>query len=186
MYAKLAPKGKAAILMPNGATTSNTTDDYKIRKEMIESGKVEAILALPNKLFSNVSISVQCWVLKKDKTNKDILFINADSMGKLINRKIRVLEEEDINKIVKAYKDFEEGNLEDVAGFCKAADIEEIKSKDYSLNPGRYVGADSSQQLSEEEIKEEIAKTSKELFDLMKEGRELEDKVKEILEEEMK
>ena len=34
--------------------------------------------------------------------------------------------------------------------------------------------------------KEEIAKTSKELFDLMKEGRELEDKVKEILEEEMK
>lgn len=186
MYAKLAPKGKAAILMPNGATTSNTTDDYKIRKEMIESGKVEAILALPNKLFSNVSISVQCWVLKKDKTNKDILFINADSMGKLINRKIRVLEEEDINKIVKAYKDFEEGTLEDVAGFCKAADIEEIKSKDYSLNPGRYVGADFSQQLSEEEIKEEIAKTSKELFDLMKEGRELEDKVKEILEEEMK
>ena len=37
----------------------------------IESGKVEAILALPNKLFSNVSISVQCWVLRKDKTNKD-------------------------------------------------------------------------------------------------------------------
>ena len=69
MYSKLAPRGKAAILMPNGATTSNTTDDYKLRKEMIESGKVEAILALPNKLFSNVSISVQCWVLRKDKTN---------------------------------------------------------------------------------------------------------------------
>lgn len=186
MYSKLAPRGKAAILMPNGATTSNTTDDYKLRKEMIESGKVEAILALPNKLFSNVSISVQCWVLRKDKTNKDVLFINADSMGRLINRKIRVLEDEDINKIVKAYKDFENGTLENVDGFCKAADIEEIKSKDYSLNPGRYVGADSSGQLSEEEIQEELKNASKELLELMKEGRELEDKVKEILEEEIK
>ena len=186
MYSKLAPRGKAAILMPNGATTSNTTDDYKLRKEMIESGKVEAILALPNKLFSNVSISVQCWVLRKDKTNKDVLFINADSMGRLINRKIRVLEDEDINKIVKAYKDFENGTLENVDGFCKAADIEEIKSKDYSLNPGRYVGADSSGQLSEEEIQEELKNASKDLLELMKEGRELEDKVKEILEEEIK
>ena len=186
MYSKLAQRGKAAILMPNGATTSNTTDDYKLRKEMIESGKVEAILALPNKLFSNVSISVQCWVLRKDKTNKDVLFINADSMGRLINRKIRVLEDEDINKIVKAYKDFENGTLENVDGFCKAADIEEIKSKDYSLNPGRYVGADSSGQLSEEEIQEELKNASKELLELMKEGRELEDKVKEILEEEIK
>ena len=106
-------------------------------------------------------------------------------MGKLINRKIRVLEEEDINKIVKAYKDFEVGTLEDVAGFCKAADIEEIKSKDYSLNPGRYVGADSSQQLSEEEIKEELKKSTKELLELMKEGNELEEKVKEILEAEI-
>ena len=34
MYAKLSPKGKAAILMPNGATTSNNQDDFKIRKNM--------------------------------------------------------------------------------------------------------------------------------------------------------
>lgn len=186
MYAKLAPRGKAAILMPNGCTTSNTQDDYKIRKAMIESGKVEAILALPNKLFSNVSISVQCWILNRAKTNTDILFINADEMGTLISRKIRVLEQSDIDKIVKAYRDFRNGNLEDTPGFCKAASLEEIKSKDYSLNPGRYVGADESNKLSPEEIREELRKTASELFKLMKEGTELEEKVKEILEEEMR
>ena len=188
MYAKLAPKGKAAILMPNGATTSGSegSADYKLRKQMIESGKVEAILALPNKLFSNVSISVQCWILNKAKTNTDVLFINADNMGKLISRKLRVLEESDINKIVKAYKDFQNGKLKDIPGFCKGSDLKDIKSKDYSLNPGRYVGADESDKLSPEEIKAELKKTSAELFELMKEGKELEDKVKKILEEEMK
>lgn len=186
MYSKLSPNGKAAILMPNGATTSNTVDDYKIRKEMIENGKVDAILALPNKLFSNVSISVQCWILNKSKTTKDILFINADSMGKLLNRKIRVLEEDDVDRIVKAYKDFKNNELEDVPGFCKSASIEEIKSKDYSLNPGRYVGVDSSCQFTEEEILEELKKSSIELLELIKEGRELEEKVKEILTEEIK
>ncbi len=186
MYAKLAPKGKAAILMPNGATTSSTNDDYKIRKAMIESGKVDAILALPNKLFSNVSISVQCWILNKAKTNTDILFVNADSMGKLISRKIRVLEQDDINKIIKAYKDFENGALNDVPGFCKGAKLDEIIEKDYSLNPGRYVGADESNKLTPEEIQEELRKTSAKLFNLIKEGKELEEKVKEILEEEMR
>lgn len=186
MYAKLAPRGKAAILMPNGATTSNTSDDYKIRKAMIEAGKVEAILALPNKLFSNVSISVQCWVLNKAKTSKDVLFINADNMGKLKSRKIRILEETDIHKIVKAYKDFQNNNLKDVPGFCKCAKFDEIVDKDYSLNPGRYVGADESNKLTPEEIQEELRKTSEELFKLMKEGKELEEKVKEILEEEMR
>lgn len=186
MYSKLAPKGKAAILMPNGATTSNTSADYEVRKKMIESGKVEAILALPNKLFNNVSISVQCWILNKAKSNTDILFINADSIGTLISRKIRVLESSDIKKIVKAYKDFESGCLEDTPGFCKKSTIEEISEKDYSLNPGRYVGVDESNKMTPEEIKGELRKTSAELFKLMKEGKKLEEKVKKILEEETK
>lgn len=186
MYAKLSPNGKAAILMPNGATTSNTVDDYKIRKEMINSGKVEAIIALPNKLFSNVSISVQCWILNKAKTNQDILFINADSMGRLLNRKIRILEEDDIEKIVKAYKEFKNSNLEDIPGFCKIATLNDLKSKDFSLNPGRYVGASTPQQLTDEEIRKKLEQNSKELLELIKEGRELEDKIKEILEEEIK
>lgn len=97
-----------------------------------------------------------------------------------------IIKEGDKFKIVKAYKDFKSNTLEDVPGFCKKADLDEIKSKDYSLNPGRYVGADESNKLSPEEIQEELRKASAELFELMKEGKELEEKVKEILEEEMK
>ena len=60
------------------------------------------------------------------------------------------------------------------------------KEKDYSLNPGRYVGVDNSNQLSEEELNEQLKQTATELFTLMDESKELEDKVREILKNEIK
>ena len=61
-----------------------------------------------------------------------------------------------------------------------------IKEKDYSLNPGRYVGVDNSNQLSEEELNEQLKQTATELFTLMDESKELEEKVREILKNEIK
>lgn len=185
MCSKLSHNGKAAILMPNGATTSATKDDIKLRKSMVDQNKVEAIIQLPTKLFTNVRISVQCWILNNNKPNKDVLFINADNLGTLISRKMRVLESTDIDKIVKTYKDFAKNIPVDQPGFSKKVSQKEIEENDYSLNPGRYVGIDESNKLSEKEIKTELVKSSKELFDLMKEGEELEEKVKNILEKEI-
>lgn len=186
MFAKLAPKGLAAILMPNGTTTSGGVD-LNVRKAMVEAGKVDAILDLPDKLFANTGISVQCWVLNRGKTDTDILFVNASSMGRMISRKLRVLDPEDIDKVAKTYHAYKKNeDYKDVLGFCKKASIEEIKEKDFSLNPGRYVGVDDSNKMTPEEIQEELKKTSAELFKLMEEGKELEDKVKQILIEEMK
>lgn len=186
MYSKLAPKGLAAILMPNGATTSGGVD-LTVRKAMVEAGKVDAILDLPDKLFANTGISVQCWVLNRGKTDTDILFVNASSMGRMISRKLRILDPEDIDKVAKTYHAYKKNEgYQDVLGFCKKASIEEIKEKDFSLNPGRYVGVDDSNKMTPEEIQGELKKTSAELFKLTEEGKELEDKVKQILIEEMK
>ncbi|MBO6072350.1 N-6 DNA methylase [bacterium] len=130
-------------------------------------------------------------MLNNNKQIKKFLFIKADNLGKkiIISKKprnqIRILEEQEINKIVKTYKDFSNNNLIDVPGFCKKADFEEIKEKDFTLNPGTYVGAEESNKLSQEEIKIELKKASAELFELMKEGNELEKRVKEILEKEI-
>ena len=197
MYAKLAPKGKAAILMPNGATTSNTVDDKKVRKAMLEAGKVDAIIDLPDRLFSNTGISVQCWILDRAKLDTDVLFINATKMGRMKTRKIRVFvgasdddaydgtQQNEIDLIAETYHNYKKDEkYEDKLGFCKKATFEEIKEKDYSLNPGRYVGVDDSNKLSPEELNEQIKATAKELFNLIDESKGLEDKVKEILKKE--
>ncbi len=73
------------------------------------------------------------------------------------------------------------GGYDDVKGFCKSATIEEIREADYSLVPGRYVGIDDSNKMSEEEVKAEIVRVKQELKELMKKGRELDEKILEIL-----
>ncbi len=200
MYAKLSAKGKAAILMPNGATTSNTEDDKKVRKAMLEQGKVDAIIDLPDKMFSNTGISVQCWILNKSKLDTDVLFINATNLGRMKTRKLRVFkgatddeqfdsntEVNEIDLIANTYHSYKKDeNYENKLGFCYKATLEEIKDKDYSLNPGRYVGVDDSNKLSEEELKEQLKTTASELLTLMAESKGLEEKVKAILEEEIK
>ena len=94
-------------------------------------------------------------------------------------------QQNEIDLIASTYHNYKKNeNYEDKLGFCKKASLEEIKEKDYSLNPGRYVGVDDSNKLSEEELNAQIKETAQELFTLMDESKELEDKVRDILRKE--
>jgi type I restriction enzyme M protein len=58
----------------------------------------------------------------------------------------RELTDDDIQKIVSAYHSWRgdkgAGEYEDVAGFCKSATLDEIRSHGHVLTPGSYVGAE--------------------------------------------
>lgn len=111
MIYHLAPNGVAGIVLANGSLSSNTSNEGEIRKNLLESDLVDAIVALPDKLFYSTGIPVSLWILNRNKKDSpkhrsrehEILFIDARNLGEMIDRRHRELKEEDIRKIADTY-----------------------------------------------------------------------------------
>jgi type I restriction enzyme M protein len=73
---------------------------------------------------------------------------------------------------------FPDGHYHDVEGLCRAATLAEVEAQDYSLNPGRYVGARKNEQ-HDRDFDESMASLMEEFDLLTSEARELEDRVKQ-------
>jgi type I restriction enzyme M protein len=150
----LAPTGTAGVVLANGSMSSQQSGEGEIRKAMIEGDVIDCMIALPGQLFYSTQIPACLWFLAKDKSNGiardkklrdrrgEILFIDARKLGYMVDRTRREFGDEDVAKIADAYHAWREGSdYEDVAGFCKAVSLEEIRGHGYVLTPGRYVGA---------------------------------------------
>lgn len=183
MISKLGPKGVAGFVLANGSLSTGQTQEYNIRKAMVEDDIIDCIITLPDKLFYTTGIPVSLWFLRKQKKqNNKILFIDMREKGTLIDRKIRELTKEEIKETVDIYHNWlKDENYENIKGYCHSASIEEVRENDYSLVSGRYVGIDNSSDLSNDEIDEQIKIVSAELKLLLKENQELSKKVEEIL-----
>lgn len=147
----LSPKGQAGIVLAKGALTSKTSGEGDIRAALIKDANViDCIVNLPAKLFLNTQIPAALWFMRRDRANSskyrdrshEILFIDARNLGHLINRRTKVLADDDINTIADIYHNWrnQDGQYQDIAGFCASVDINKVAELDYVLTPGRYVG----------------------------------------------
>src|SRR6266567_1530326 len=152
----LSPAGIAGFVLANGSMSSNTSNEGEIRKNMIAADLVDCMVALPSQLFYNTMIPACLWFVARDKRNhrfKDrrghVLFIDSRKLGIMVDRKHRELTDADLEKIVSTYHAWrgEKGGREykDIAGFCKSATTGEIATRGYFLGPGRYVGAQDTE-----------------------------------------
>lgn len=148
---KLSPNGTAGIVLANGSMNSNSGGEGDIRKNMIEAGLVDCMVALPSQLFYNTMIPACLWFLARNKTNhkfrdrsNEILFMDARKLGTMVNRRNRELTDEDVALIAGTYHNWRNKDCayEDRAGFCKAATMDEVRGNNYVLMPGRYVGTE--------------------------------------------
>ena len=135
MYAQLNDQGQAAIICSQGVLFRGGIE-AKIREGMIAENAIEAIIALPQKIFFGTGIPTCVLILNKNKLksrkNKIIFIYGAKDYQEGKNRNI--LRDEDISKIVKAFEDFR-----DVDRYCHVADLKDLTENEYNLNVPRYV-----------------------------------------------
>ncbi|MBK9221922.1 MAG: SAM-dependent DNA methyltransferase [Saprospiraceae bacterium] len=140
----LSPNGQTGFVLSKGSLTTNTSNEGEIRKSLVDHDLIDCIVNLPAKLFLNTQIPACLWFLRKNKKKQQgkILFIDARNLGFLVNRRTKELSDDDINNIAKTYHNWRTNDnpYNDIAGFCKMSSIEEVKSLNYVVTPGRYVG----------------------------------------------
>ncbi len=101
----LNEKGKAAIIVPNGVLFREGVE-LKIRTALIEENLIEAVIGLPSNLFFYRNIAAAIIVINKNKTHKNILFIDA-SKDYQAKPGRNILRTKDIEKILTTYQNFE-------------------------------------------------------------------------------
>ena len=136
----LAPQsGRCAILFPHGVLFRQ--EEAEMRRKLIEADLIECVLGLGPNLFYNSPMEacvVICRTAKPKARRGKILFINA--VGEVTRERAQsFLTDEHIERIVKAYKQFQ-----DEAGFTRVTSREEIRAKDGNLSIPLYVTGSSS------------------------------------------
>lgn len=143
---KLAPEGRAAVLMPNSATNSEDNAEADIRARMVAAGVIDCVIALPARLFSSTEIPVSLWMLRAPggAPQDEILFVDATGLGVQSVRGQRILTAADVERIFREYRDWHDrppsGTPTVTAAFSRAVSLDEIRERRFLLDPLAYVG----------------------------------------------
>ena len=170
MLSWLSPKGTAAIVEFPGVLYRGGAEQ-KIRKYMIDNNFVDTVIQLPSDLFFGTSIATCILVLKKNKSDNNILFVDASSEC-VRNTNKNKLSEENINNIISLLKD-----RKSVENKSYLATYEEIKDNDYNISVNSYLRANT------EDKKIDINEVNRKLAEIVLRQQQIREELEEIIKE---
>ena len=170
MLSWLSPKGTAAIVEFPGVLYRGGAEQ-KIRKYMIDNNFVDAVIQLPSDLFFGTSIATCILVLKKNKSDNNILFVDASSEC-VRNTNKNKLSEENINNIISLLKD-----RKSVENKTYLATYDEIKDNDYNISVNSYLRANT------EDKKIDINEVNRKLAEIVPRQQQIREELEEIIKE---
>lgn len=170
-YHGLHLNGTAAIVMLSGYYCIVVALNKKFSKYLVDNNYVDCIIQLPSNLFFGTSIATCIMVMKKNKTDNKIQFIDAtNECVKVTNN--NKLTPENIDRIVDVF-----ARREEVEHFAHLANHEEVAENDYNLSVSTYVEAEDTRE------KIDIEKLNAEIKEIVAREQVLRDEIDKIIAE---
>lgn len=170
MLSWLSSKGTAAIVEFPGVLYRGGAEQ-KIRQYMIDNNFVDTVIQLPPDLFFGTSIATCILVLKKNKTDNNILFVDA-SEEFVRNTNKNKLSDTNINNIISLLKD-----RVSVENKTYLATYEEVKENDYNISVNSYLKNNLN------EVKIDINVVNKKLAEIVPRQEQIRKELEEIIKE---
>lgn len=171
MLSWLSPKGTAAIVEFPGVLYRGGAEQ-KIRQYMIDNNFVDTVIQLPPDLFFGTSIATCILVLKKNKVDNNILFVDATEEC-VRNTNKNKLSGENINNIINLLKD-----RKSIENKSYLATYDEVKENDYNISVNSYLKANVEENIIDiEEVNKKLAEVVPRQQQIRK---ELEEIIKEL------
>lgn len=147
---------RCAFILPNAVLTSDKVE-LNIRKAMIENNVIDAVVTLPDKMFTSTSIPTCIIVLDKHRQDNKIHMVDmqkectkeireqkgqygsASHTNRVYKREFNVFSYDNIKKCIDTMK-----AQEAVEGFYALVPTNEIKNAGFRLTPSTYITNKSS------------------------------------------
>jgi type I restriction enzyme M protein len=133
----LKPDGIMTIVLPHGVLFRGG-EEGEIRKQLIESDHIDAIIGLPANIFFGTGIPTVILVLKQKRQNNDVLVVDA-SKHFLKEGKTNKLQASDIKRITDAVN-----QRESIDTFSQLVSKQTLRDNGYNLNIPRYVDSSAA------------------------------------------
>ncbi|WP_298666761.1 N-6 DNA methylase [uncultured Methanofollis sp.] len=134
--ASLADGGRLVAVVPAGILFRSARTEKEIRANIINKDRVEAVIALPPRIFPSTAAEYAVLVIAAGKAAERqgrTAFIDATGLF-LAGRGRNILRDEDTARVLDAYTSFKE-----IEGFSAVATTDEIAENDFTLEVSRYV-----------------------------------------------
>lgn len=177
----LAPKGKAAIVVPTGFLTYRNGIPQKIRKHLVDEHILRGVVAMPSNIFANTGTNVSILFINCEEGDGQVVLMDASKMGtqeKIDGKNQKtVLSPIEISKIIDTFN-----SKEAIPDFCAITTFKAIKEKKYSILPGQYFNPTVTYtEISQDEFLEHISSYRKNLKSLSEKSAGLSSKVDSVL-----
>ena len=167
-----AGNGRLAVVLPQGVLFRSGKEG-EIRKAMIESDKLQYVIALVGGVFYSAGVSACILVLNNNKPaahRGKVCFVDATGIY-TAQRAQNIMTDDNVNEVFKLCRSYG-----DAVEKCRIATLDNIRKKDWSLSVSGYIEKAAREMISPAEVR-------KQFLDALSEVHDAEEKFRTLLTE---